>query len=166
MAAEIERHLAACSDCRTLLEDNKKMTEKLELLSVPDPGDEYWNRLEKDVLLKISSDLDGGRPTRIPDGFAGLRRILALAAILVLMVLSISIAPRIPVYPGDDLSGSNQYVYDPRIIGHYYGDRLEGDEIFELAPNVLAAAPFSPPGMPGYGLSMIIRIQTWHGRQD
>jgi len=52
---QIERHLAACAECREDLEKLKVLTRSLTQLEVPDPGDEYFEALTGTIVARTAA---------------------------------------------------------------------------------------------------------------
>lgn len=50
---QIEEHLAECMHCRKEVDEYKKMGMLLQLRSVPDPGDAYWQQTEDKIMQQV-----------------------------------------------------------------------------------------------------------------
>ena len=49
---QIDNHLKECLDCQKRLKTNKQLILELKSITTPDPGDYYWQQMEKSILAK------------------------------------------------------------------------------------------------------------------
>jgi len=88
-----EEHLRECPQCRAELDNDRKLLNALKPEEVPDPGDKYWEDLQKNILAKTVE-----RTPAIPDAAEHknpvtnvvFNVILPLAASLLLLIASLS----------------------------------------------------------------------------
>lgn len=80
-ASEFERHLKTCEACRRSLELNLRLDERLSLLTAPEPGPEFADR--------VAARIDSGRSRGL---YRQLFRLPALsAAVLLLAVVGLGL---------------------------------------------------------------------------
>jgi anti-sigma factor RsiW len=96
--AEIERHLAACAECRALVDDLREVRRRAGALDATPPPARAWKRIERALAAKQRA---GRRPDG--DGTSRSRRWswLAVAAVLVLCTIAGLRYYRAPARGGD-----------------------------------------------------------------
>ena len=158
---EIEAHISTCPECKKLLEQDKKLLALLKFSAIPDPGEEYWLNLEKSIL---SRTVDSQPTTRIQEWEfpkrTSWRYIPVLAAVIILLMISISSNLS---SSGNQLASdekASQYVYEAGVIGDYYFESPRGGDAVGLLPDLMEALPLSAPGSAAYNLAIIMQVWT------
>lgn len=164
---EMEKHVATCSECKELLEQDKKLLAILKFSATPDPGEEYWLNLEKSILSRtVDSQPTTGIQEREFSRKTAWRYIPALAAVIILLMISISSNTRLAGNQSARDEMAMQYVYDAGIIGSYHYESSRSENAVELLPDLIEAIPLSAPGSAGYNLMIIMQLQTPKGGHD
>jgi anti-sigma factor RsiW len=57
---EFAEHLASCSTCRQLVQEEKNLVRMLRGSPIPDPGESYWNNLDREIPAKALAGTDQG----------------------------------------------------------------------------------------------------------
>ena len=52
---EFDKHLRACISCNYLVQEEKKLNALLRGAPIPDPGETYWENLEKKIVARTAS---------------------------------------------------------------------------------------------------------------
>jgi len=92
--ARLERHLAECENCRIRVENDTMLIGLLKRDEVPDPGDTYWDHLEKSILSRTTEShpeitaIAHKPESKIPQKIAAY--LVPLAASFAIMFLSFS----------------------------------------------------------------------------
>ena len=79
----IAAHLRECGECRAELERMEEVFQALNVLPVPDPGEEYGTRVWRQIANRLPD-----RRTNWWPGFFMPRRLMALAAAAALLILA------------------------------------------------------------------------------
>ncbi len=87
-AAEVDRHIAACPDCRTDLERLRRITTLLKQIEVPDPGQAFFDNQAEMINGRLAAT-DAASFPRPPAYFREtrpvLRALIRLAAVITLL---------------------------------------------------------------------------------
>ncbi len=160
----MEEHIASCPDCKELLEQDTKLLALLKQPAVSDPGEEYWQNLEKSIASKIA-DRKISEEALFPEiSRRNIWRYLpALAAVIILLVIANSNLSFIRENAAPESLAAGGYVYDAGIIGHYLYESSGGGYDSQLLPDLMATIPLSAPGLTGYNIAIMVQIETLEG---
>ena len=114
---QINNHLKDCNDCQKLLETNRQLILSLQTIETPDPGDYYWQQIEKSILTKTvgvnKTNAELSTPVKIEPINIINRYLIPLAASFILLfgaiMLSNSIQNR-TLFSSQITDGSSPYI--------------------------------------------------------
>jgi len=158
----ILEHLQECPRCREELDADRKLMETLRQEPVPDPGENYWHRLERTVFSKTIERLPP--ETAAPDSGQekAVMRIylLPLAAAFLLLMLSLS-----GISPSLTTAGR-----EPIITAAPEADRSKIPSGICLtapaAPSIISSLVTSLPGTGGRQMAIIDHLNNMNSKQD
>jgi hypothetical protein len=163
LRAEFEEHLNGCAPCRTNFERDKKLFGLLVSLPLPNPPEEYWQNLEKNILAKTFEE---SRLEFIENGIKKdssikeyLRFAIPLAAMFILLFSSL-LGNFGFLNPFNMIESTRFYSYNIELLGNYQIQAREPIEFLSQTEGVLI---MSAPGNAGYGLLIMAQMQS-HGR--
>jgi hypothetical protein len=124
-AAEVERHLTACPDCRAEFARVQSMLQQIEPLEVPEPSAGF----EKKTWLNLRD--------RLPEKGSFLKRLLrpsppkwAFAGVMVLLLAAVFLAGRFWPRPGQPIAQQPPVQANPqRVVLVAVGDHLERSQM-------------------------------------
>ena len=142
----VEQHLADCESCRIRVENDTLLAGLLKRDVVQDPGEKYWDHLEKSILSRttesypeITGITDKSEPN-IPHRLASY--LVPLAASIAIMFLSFS-----------DITNDPDYFRRANLIETNIEAAVSGteNEIYMeryLRSDILGSIIMAPPGSP------------------
>jgi hypothetical protein len=140
----LEKHLNNCPACKDELDQQKVLIDLLQMEKIPDPGEEYWNSLETNILSETINKSMADK--KVPE-YLILRPaktiykyIASLAAVFLIFVISVlGFTGEI----GPSLSGrANEFNPIVTIADLESSPKLMG----KLKSNLMGSIMLSPPG--------------------